>query len=146
MQKKFINFYPISQSILPSPGKSQPSEDTDKDVSTHDKVFFTPDQDIATPDKHFPHSADIDLLTSTPNVDSGNLGQDKVKETGKFEDDFKFVDDDGDVDNDEEECGIPGVTIETPEGVVNTPDSDDEGKDLGEMIMKVEIRCGLNCQ
>ena len=134
MQKKFINFYPISQSILPSPGKSQPSEDTDKDVSTHDKDFFTPDKDIATPDKHFSHSADIDLFTSTPNiVETGNQGQ--AKEPGKFEDDFKFVDDDEDVDNGEEECGIPGVTIETPEGVVNTPDSDDEGKDLGEMIL-----------
>ena len=115
------------QSILPSPGKSQPSDNTDKDFATPDKDFGIPDKDFGTPDKHFEFSDTFDLLTSTPNVDIADPGQ--VKETERFnEDEFKFVDDEEEEEQDEveDEAGIPEVTVETPEGLVNTPDSEEQ--------------------
>ena len=57
-----------------------------------------------------------------------------MKETERFnEDEFKFVDDEEEEEEEvEDEAGIPEVTVETPEGLVNTPDSEEQ--DLGKTI------------
>ena len=94
------------QSLITSPDKSQ-------------AVPYT-DEGFGTPDKNLDSFVDMDLMSSTPNVE------------------HEPSEDSDDVEEDNE---IPEVRVENPEGIVESPESDLEEQDFKswEMVDKEDV-------